>query len=168
MQFWVLLMHSIKIPSPEIVAHRAQIIAQARQWVGTPFVHQHQARGHGVDCVGLIIGVGLELGLLPDDIVSTLPNYSRTPNPDVMGQYLERYLVKKSSSMIRPEAIPDGAIIWFQWREGLPMHVGIKASYNDRPTLIHSWENLGKCAEHNFSPEWSDRGVSIWDYPFEA
>jgi hypothetical protein len=44
---------------------RAQVATQARAWIGTPFAHQHRARGVGVDCVGLVIGVARELGLVP-------------------------------------------------------------------------------------------------------
>lgn len=153
-------MRNIKLPETPV---RDEIVEFARQWVGTKYMHQHKAIGHGVDCVGLIVGVGQELNLLPDDV--ELPPYSRTPNPDVMGVYIARYLVKKSSVMYRVEAMPDGSIVWFQWREGLPMHLGIKATFNGRPTLIHSDATFGKCVEHEFSPDWVARGVSVWDYP---
>ena len=42
-----------------------RLVACARGWIGTPYVHQHRTRGHAVDCVGLIIGAGLEAGVLP-------------------------------------------------------------------------------------------------------
>lgn len=39
------------------------IVDEARSWVGTPFRHQARIKGLGVDCVGLLVGVGEVLGL---------------------------------------------------------------------------------------------------------
>lgn len=34
-----------------------RVVAEARGWVGTPYVHQASARGAGADCLGLVRGV---------------------------------------------------------------------------------------------------------------
>lgn len=36
---------------------RNEIVAAARQWLGTPYRHQASVRGVGCDCLGLIRGV---------------------------------------------------------------------------------------------------------------
>jgi NlpC/P60 family putative phage cell wall peptidase len=36
---------------------RAAVIAEARAWIGTPYVHQQSAKGAGCDCLGLLRGV---------------------------------------------------------------------------------------------------------------
>jgi cell wall-associated NlpC family hydrolase len=41
------------------------VVSEARKWVGTPFRHQGRLRSVGVDCAGLILGVGKALGALP-------------------------------------------------------------------------------------------------------
>lgn len=46
------------------MASRADIIAEARQWLGTPFHHQGRVRGAGVDCLQLLIGVYSAVGLI--------------------------------------------------------------------------------------------------------
>ena len=40
---------------------RAAVVALARAWIGTPYVHQASAKGQGTDCLGLIRGVYREL-----------------------------------------------------------------------------------------------------------
>jgi cell wall-associated NlpC family hydrolase len=39
------------------------IVTQARGWIGTPFHHQARLKGIGCDCLGLCVGVALELEL---------------------------------------------------------------------------------------------------------
>ncbi len=40
---------------------RERIVAAARGWIGTPYVHQAAAKGQGTDCLGLIRGLYAEL-----------------------------------------------------------------------------------------------------------
>lgn len=142
-----------------------EIVDEARSWVGTPFAHQHRTKGAFVDCVGLILGVGADLGLLSISAEDWAPyrNYTRTPNPrkmfEAMNEFLEFQDVPKES------AAPDGSIAWFQWREGLPMHLGIMATFGARRTVIHALEPVGKCVEHTFDTIWQSRVDSWWKYP---
>ena len=46
---------------------RADVVAAALAWTDTPFHHQARLKGVGVDCVGLVIGVARELGLIAPD-----------------------------------------------------------------------------------------------------
>jgi NlpC/P60 family putative phage cell wall peptidase len=40
---------------------RAQIVAAARSWIGTPYQHQASLKGVGCDCLGLLRGVWRDL-----------------------------------------------------------------------------------------------------------
>lgn len=42
---------------------RADVVAEARTWLGTPWQHQQSLKGVATDCLGLISGVALNLGL---------------------------------------------------------------------------------------------------------
>lgn len=142
-----------------------EIVDHARAWVGTPYRDKQRARGLGADCVGLIIGVGLETGLLPWDesVWSEFAGYSRTPNPRKMGRAIEHFL---RPIMVPPlEAPRDGSIAWMGWRAELPMHLGIVATLGGRRTLIHAYQNVGRVVEHGFSAEWPGRVMSWWRYP---
>ncbi|NCO16648.1 MAG: peptidase, partial [Alphaproteobacteria bacterium] len=50
-------------------AFQARIVAEARRWIGTPYVHQSSARGAGTDCLGLLRGVWRALyGVEPEAV----------------------------------------------------------------------------------------------------
>lgn len=42
-------------------ATRTDILAVARDWLGTPYVHQASTKGAGCDCLGLVRGVYREI-----------------------------------------------------------------------------------------------------------
>lgn len=141
------------------------IVARARAWVGTPYRHQHRARGLAVDCVGLIVGVGIETGFLAwdDAEFERWAGYSRTPNPTRMGAAIEHFLEPVMRAPLDPPG--PGSIAWMGWRRHLPMHLGILAEFNGRRTLIHAFEHRGQVVEHDFAGEWPERVVSWWRYP---
>jgi len=141
---------------------RDQIVIEARRWLGTPYHHQAVVRGVGVDCVGLIRGVGHATGALPEDAEAweRFAGYSRIPNPRRMGEGMRQFL--------RPLEFPPqcGDIAWLQWRPDLPMHLAILASdCRGDSTLIHSYSEAGGVVEHGLSPEWLARVKSWWRYP---
>lgn len=147
---------------PTIGAHVVEI---ARQWLGTPYRHQGRLMGSRVDCVGLILMVGFDMNILTmtDEEWTEFAGYSRTPNPERMGRAMEKFLVRLD---VPPgELGPDGSIPWMEWRDGLPMHLGVAGTFEGRRTLIHAYEHMGRCVEHGFVAEWPDRVASWWAYP---
>ena len=64
---------------------RIKAVREARTWLDTPFHHQASVKGAGCDCIGLIKGVGVTLGLVDYDPASakakSFANYSMMPNP---------------------------------------------------------------------------------------
>jgi NlpC/P60 family putative phage cell wall peptidase len=45
------------VTAPLRPVRRAEIVACARRWLGTPYLHQASVRGVGCDCIGLVGGV---------------------------------------------------------------------------------------------------------------
>jgi NlpC/P60 family putative phage cell wall peptidase len=43
---------------------RALVVAAARSWIGTPYHHAADVKGHGVDCAMLLVRVYCDLGLV--------------------------------------------------------------------------------------------------------
>lgn len=109
---------------------REQIVAEARSWVGTPWVHQHRVKGRAVDCVGLVIGVARALGLVPQDFDFT--GYGRVPD----GQLLLR-----CAQHMRPvarDAMQPGDVVVVAVEHD-PQHIGILSPYpGGRLALVHS------------------------------
>jgi cell wall-associated NlpC family hydrolase len=52
---------------------RAKLVTAALTWVGTPYHHHAQVKGHGVDCATLLVCVAREAGLIGH---IDLPEYS--------------------------------------------------------------------------------------------
>lgn len=148
---------------------RQLIVDEARRWLDTPFVHQASAIGAGVDCGGLIRGVGRAAGVLDmsDDDWRPWAAYARAPNPRRMGEAMRLFLRR-----IRPSKALPGDVLWLQWRDDLPMHLAILAEHKGRRTIIHAYSGAatpafpeGRVVEHGYAAEWPGRLHSAWRYP---
>lgn len=141
---------------------RESIVQEARRWVGTPYAHQAALLGVGCDCVGLIRGVGFACDVLPQrpEEWKLFNAYGRLPSPKRMAEGMRTFLIPVGTGAEQP-----GDIAWLAWRADLPMHLAILAESNGRPTLIHSYSDVGRVVEHGLSQQWSDRVVSWWRYP---
>ena len=138
----------------------AQIVDEARTWDGTPFLHQAALKGVGCDCVGLIRGIAVELGLAFDRAAwKAFANYPRLPNPKRMADGLAAFMVS-----IEPADLSHGDVVFLEWREELPMHLGVYATDRGRATLVHALAEAGKVCEHGFNHPWPDRLSSCWRY----
>lgn len=108
--------------------HRA--VALARSYLGTPFHHQGRLRGVGVDCVGLVLCVARELGVVPQGW--DVPGYSRHPD----GVELVRHLTERMDAV--PDAMRPGDVVLVAFARH-PQHVGIVGDYRHGGlSLIHA------------------------------
>jgi cell wall-associated NlpC family hydrolase len=130
---------------------RAAIVAEARTWVDTPWKHQGRLKGVGVDCGGLIIGVGQALGLLD---FTVKPQYGRQPNWRELEAILREHLDSQPFAGVKPGDILAFAFI------GEPQHLGICTGDG----LIHSYAQARKVVEHRLDDVWLERLRSIWTY----
>lgn len=146
------------------MTNRNAVIAEARQWIGTPYAHQQMVRGLGCDCVGLIRGVGIATGVMPErrDDWARFNAYGRRPNPRRMLEGMHTFLVPLADG-VEPQ---PGDIAWVQWRENLPMHLALWATdVRGQPQLIHSFSDVGRVVAHGINDLWRNRFVSFWSYP---
>jgi NlpC/P60 family putative phage cell wall peptidase len=141
---------------------RAQVISEARSWVGTPFRHQAAFKGVGVDCAKLVYEVGIAAGVLARDEIkwSAYAHYSRLPSPSHMGAAILRFLFPIVAADAR-----EGDVLWLEWRENMPMHLAIVAMHEGRHKLIHATEAIGRVVEHELSSDWRTKINSAWRYP---
>lgn len=141
---------------------RTKIIKIAREWLNTPYQHQAMLKGVGVDCVGLIVGVGREAGILriTDEEINRYSGYGRLPNPKQMGKVMTRHLYCKKG-----KSYGIGDILWLEWRKNLPMHLAFISEYKGALSLIHAFSGAGKVVEHTLTPEWDRKIRSYWCFP---
>lgn len=127
--------------------NRLQVVAQAREWINTPF--QHQARMHavGVDCAGLVIGVARQLGLVAPDF--DVSNYPRSPDGVTLLKWCDRYMLRVARENMMP-----GHVVVVAFDKD-PQHLGILGDYRHGGlSIIHAAQKPGRVIETRlmFSP----------------
>ena len=149
-----------KIPRGEgsrAAVARADIVREARSWIGTPWKHQGCLKGRSCDCVGLVKGVALELGL-PVGLVDAerYRGYSRLPNPGTMLEGLDAHLGR-----VRPEAAGPGDVLLFVI-DGNPQHLAILSECG---SIVHAYTQARGVVEQAIPPGWRRRVIRAYRYP---
>jgi NlpC/P60 family putative phage cell wall peptidase len=115
----------------------SRIVAAARSWIGTPYMHQQSLKGVGCDCLGLLRGVWRE-SVGPEPMAP--PPY--TPDwAEASGR--EELMLAAGALMDRIDIDGFGAgdVLLFRWRDGLPAkHCAIAVSPD---AMIHAHD--GAC-----------------------
>lgn len=141
-------------------AHTAQdVVDKARFWIGTPYRNQGRARGAETDCVGILIGVGAELGY---DTSHEPKDYGIVPDSKKFLDRIRRYANFVSYHV---EDARPGDLLLITWREqpiGLPHHAAICAEHRGYATMIHAHSIAGKCVEHRLTSEWASRVRAVY------
>ena len=117
---------------------RSRIVEEARTFVGTKWKHMGRTKT-GIDCVGLVIVVGRNLGLhdYPDDVAYTRQS---------VGSDLLKPFIKYGERVSNLNDLKDGDILIMK-DAFFPHHVGLLASNGDMKTLIHACVHRGKVVE---------------------
>lgn len=141
-----------------------RIVAAARGWIGTPYLHQASARGLGCDCLGLLRGVWRELrGAEPEAV----PAYSRDWSEPQGDERLWRAALAHLSAKPVAEAAP-GDVVLFRMRAGaVAKHLGVQSAAGDQPRFIHSYSGHG-VVESPLSAPWARRIVARFAFPLEG
>lgn len=110
---------------------RVTIVERARAWIDTPYLHQGRMRGVGVDCLGLLIGVAREQGLVAPDF--DVNGYARLPDGHQMIDLCSRYMRRIENDAMRP-----GDVVTVAY-DGRPQHIGIIGDYRHGGlSMIHA------------------------------
>lgn len=134
----------------------------AREWIGTPYMHQASRRGVGADCLGLVRGVWQEIYKSEPEAP---PPYTRD-----WGEFGEReMLLEGALRYLCPihKAKPSipGEVLLFRMRRGsIAKHLGILANVGAMPTFIHAYEGSG-VVESPLSAPWRDRIAGRFLFP---
>lgn len=154
-----------------------QIVAAARKYLGTPFGHQGRIAGTRLDCVGLVLCVAHDLGLLDKTGIPITRDmyaaYSAQPAGNFVYQACLRHLEYKPVQEIAPGDVAVLAI------PHMPCHVAIVGdSVNQRPiylpiasrtdalTLIHAYAGgTAECVEHRIDYRWQKRIAAAFRFP---
>lgn len=143
---------------------RSDIVTTALDWIGTPFRHQGRSRS-GVDCVGLVICVGRELGMPEADNDSPV-NYRRNADGVDLLKEFRRHMGKEK----RIDLTKPGDVFLFRDRQFV-IHTGIVTAVSPRVQVVHAYapnRQVIKCYPEDTRDNQgrlSDRVQFCFEYP---
>ena len=111
------------------------IVAEARSWIGTPFVHRASVKGAGADCLGLVRGVWRAVrGIEPEDVPAYAPLWAEEQRRELLLEALGRHLTP-----VRTAAAGD-VIVFRLASHGAAKHAGVMTGAK---AFVHAHERLG-------------------------
>lgn len=135
---------------------RAEVVAAARGWIGTPYVHQASLCGAGADCLGLVRGIWRELlGPEPEAAPAYAPDWGETAGEERLWAAALRHLVPR-------EGVAAGAVLLFRMRRGaVAKHLGLATGEGG---FVHAYSGHA-VTESRLTPAWLRRMVVAFDFP---
>lgn len=139
----------------------AQVVAHARGWIGTPYLHQASTRGAGTDCLGLLRGVWRELiGCEPEAVPAYTPDWSEPSGREELLRAARNWLIEKSDP-----SEGAGDVLLFRMRPGsVAKHLGIQAQTGAVASFIHAYTGHG-VVETPLSHPWRRKIVARFQFP---
>ena len=128
----------------------AALIAAAKSYAGTPFIHQGRLPGVGLDCGGVVVCALRAAGA----DVADPQGYGRTP-----AQGMLEKVIAAQCDRVGPADLQDGDICLFRFHRE-PQHVGLYAAGR----LIHAWQDIGRVVCHDFDAVWRRRLVAVYRF----
>ena len=133
------------------------VIAAARAWLGTPYVHQASLLGAGCDCLGLARGIWRDLhGPEPVTPSPYTRDWGEAGGAEVLAEAARRFLLEIPIA----EAGPGALILFRMVRNAPAKHCGICSNTG----LIHAYEGAG-VIEEPWRPHWARKAAYAFLYP---
>jgi len=133
---------------------RAEIVNEARKWIGTRWQHQGRSTA-GLDCVGLLIVIAHTLDLSAFDFRA----YGRRPDGTRLVHHFDEQL-----QAVGNDARELGDALLLTERR-FPCHCGILAERDGHETIIHAHAARRQVVEEPFTLEWRQRWLQTYRFP---
>lgn len=139
------------------------VVAEARRWIGTPYLHQGSLIQCGADCLGLFRGIWRSIfEREPAEIPPYTRDWSEINSVEVLLQSADRILNRKSI-----ESMDPGDVIIFRMRSGrVAKHLGISTILSGHQAFVHSYTGHG-VVETSLSKPWQQRIAGRFEFPLE-
>lgn len=140
------------------------IVTEAREWIGTPYVHQSSVKGAGTDCLGLLRGIWRALyGEEPEAVPAYSFDWSEPQGEERLWDAALRHLEVKC---LDDAAVGD--VLLFRMRsDGVAKHLGVASEIGDAPRFIHAYSRHA-VLESALTPPWHRRLVARFSFPQEV
>jgi len=140
---------------------RQAIVAEAIEWLGTPYCHQASVKGVGTDCLGLLRGVWrATIGHEPQRIPMYSQDWSEPQRKEVLLEAARLYLVEKPLS-----DMAQGDVLLFRMRtDRVAKHLGIVSGLGSKARFVHAYSGHG-VVESPLSTPWKRRVAHCFEFP---
>ena len=119
-----------------LASARDAALAEARRWIGTPYVHQASAIGAGTDCLGLLRGVWRALyGAEPQRAPDYRADWAELEGGEQLRAALDRWLIARDPVA----ALPGDVLLWRMRRAGPAKHAAIVSRSAPDLRVIHAY-----------------------------
>ena len=147
-----------------IPADPSAVLAIARAWLGTPYLHQSSTRAVGCDCLGLARGIWRALhGDEPWEVPPYSRDWGEAGRREVLAEAARATLIE-----IPLDAAGPGTLILFRMATSAPAkHCGLLGESVIRPSLIHAYDRSG-VVEEAFTPVWSRSAAFAFQFSAEV
>ena len=140
-----------------------RVVDIARDWIGTPYLHQASAKGVGTDCLGLLRGVWRDLlGHEPEPVPAYTRDWSEPDGDERLWRAAERNFDPVEAGEEQP-----GDVLLFRMKSGaVAKHLGIAGEVGPGATFIHAYSGHG-VIESPLSAPWARRVVARFRFQQE-
>lgn len=140
------------------MTNRTEIIAEARSWLGTPYLHQASVKQAGCDCLGLVRGIWRAFyGAEPRAIEPYTPDWAERFGRETLVEAARESLTEIDQSTAQP-----GDVIIFRMAPDAPAKHCAILSAPDR--IIHAY--WGRAVTESFLiPYWQRRRAYAFSFP---
>jgi NlpC/P60 family putative phage cell wall peptidase len=137
---------------------RERIVAVARRWIGTPYLHQASVEGAGCDCLGLVRGLWRELvGPEPEPPPPYTPDWAERAGRETLAEAAGRHMRPVAREAARP-----GDVLLFRLSASAPAkHCAILATDD---TIVHAYWGQA-VTETPLGPWWRRRRAAAFAFP---
>ena len=143
---------------------QSRVVAEARRWIGTPYVHQASRLGAGADCLGLVRGVWRAVvGAEPEAPGPYSADWAEASREERLMAAAARHLV-----LVPPDRAEPGDVLLFRMREGgAAKHLGILTTRGlRRGRMIHAYSGHA-VTESTLTEAWVRRLAAVFRFPTE-
>lgn len=144
------------MPAPTLV-DASQVAAEALSWEGVPWRHKGRGRT-GIDCGGLLLAVGWELGIWPRSF--DIQIYPRQPDGSIKAQLMDAGFTPVSDDLA---GIPVGAaLLMAPGSPRFPYHLAIMAQGN---LVVHAHAPRRRVVVHSLRGKFATQVQTVYRYP---
>jgi hypothetical protein len=142
---------------------RNEVVIQARRYLRTRFALHGRTKGRAIDCLGIVLCVGEDLGLCYSNSTpirsKDYSDYGSFSKLETSETEADRVFIRKPIAAILP-----GDILVLKPPFSV-QHWGIVSQLPQGLGIIHAYSTLGKCAEHLLDWRWKSRIRAAFSYP---